>query len=82
MCIKTECNKVLGVEISHCEIDDISCEEFSSIQMKKLIKEWKLALKKNGSSNEKEASKLIHEEVDDNNCEDGDVFISSNEETN
>ena len=27
MYIKTECNKVLGVEISHCEIDDISCED-------------------------------------------------------
>ena len=38
-----------------------------------------MALKKNGSSNEKEACKLIHEEVDDNNCEDGDVFINSNE---
>ena len=25
--IKTECNKVLGIEISHCEIDDISCED-------------------------------------------------------
>ena len=27
MYIKTECNKFLGVEISHCEIDDISCED-------------------------------------------------------
>ena len=39
-----------------------------------------MALKKNGSSNEKEASKLIHEKLDDKNCEDGDVLISSNEE--
>ena len=41
-----------------------------------------MVLKKNGSSNEKEASKLIHEEVYDNNCEKGDVFISSSEEIN
>ena len=43
--------------------------------MKKLM----LALKKNGSSNEKGASQPIHE-ADDNNCQDEDIFISSNEE--
>ena len=38
-----------------------------------------LALRLNGSSNEKEVRQLIHE-FDDINCEDEDAFISSNGE--
>ena len=63
-------------------ISAVKMWKFSSIQMKKLFKEWKLALKKNGSSNEKGASKLIHKKVDDNNFEDEEVFINSNEVIN